>query len=219
MNPVRCYNQLTARLDAAGNWLWPLALRAILFWEFWDSGITKYRGSNWFGSIQQDFPWPFRAFGPELNWFAATWGELVFAVLLLVGLFTRFAAFSLIIITVVATAAIHWPDGWDSLAELWRGYAIGDKGYGNYKLPLLFVLMLLPLVYRGAGRFSLDALLLGLVRRPCASPPVIPDLATFAWVLLIPGLALLLLMPITGAVLLVGSVTLLLVHRQGRSQP
>jgi hypothetical protein len=48
---------------------------------------------------------------------------------------------------------------------------------------------------------------------------VIPDLATFAWVLLIPGLALLLLMPITGAVLLVGSVTLLLVHRQGRSQP
>ena len=28
------YDNLTARLRAAGDYVWPLALRAILFWEF-----------------------------------------------------------------------------------------------------------------------------------------------------------------------------------------
>ena len=153
------YDTLTARLRASGDYVWPLLLRLIMFWEFWDSGITKYRGSNWFTSIQEDFPFPFSAVGAQVNWFAATWGELLFSVMLLLGLFTRFAAFSLIVITVVATAAVHWPGDWGSLAELWKGYAISDKGFGNYKLPLIYLVALLPLFLKGAGRLSLDELL------------------------------------------------------------
>jgi hypothetical protein len=52
---------------------------------------------------------------------------LVLGAMLLFGLFTRFAAIALIVVTVVATAAVHWPAEWSSLAELWSGYAITSK--------------------------------------------------------------------------------------------
>lgn len=151
------------RLNAAHDWVAPLFLRLILAWEFYESGITKLRGNNWFADIpwadwQMGFPWPFSQLSMDLNWFLATWGELVFAMLLLFGLFTRFAAFSLIIITVVATAAVHWPAEWSGLGELWQGYVITSDGEGNFKLPLLFVVMLLPLVFGGGGKISLDSL-------------------------------------------------------------
>ena len=59
-------------------------------------------------------------------------------------------------LSIVAIAGVHWPDQWDSLAELWKGYAITDKGFGNYRVPLLFIAMLFPLVFAGAGKLSLD---------------------------------------------------------------
>ncbi len=37
------------------------------------------------------------------------------------------------------------------------GYAITDQGFGNFKLPVLFMAMLLPLIFTGAGRLSVDA--------------------------------------------------------------
>lgn len=159
------YDNLTARLRVAGDYLWPLLLRLILFWEFWEAGITKLRGDNWFGNIpwadwQKGFPWPFSALSTDLNWLAATWGELVLSVMLLLGLFTRFAALSLIVITAVATAAVHWPAEWNTYSQLWSGYVITAKEFGNFKLPLLFVLMLLPLLFHGGGKISLDHLLL-----------------------------------------------------------
>lgn len=164
------YDGLTARLRTIGDWIWPTGLRLIMFWEFWEGGIQKYRGENWFDSIpyadwQKGFPFPFDQLGTELNWTAATWGELVFSVMLLFGLFTRFAAVSLVVIAGVATAAVHWPMEWSNLGELWQGYVITADGGGNFKLPLLFVLMLLPLVFHGGGKLSLDHLLISLTSR------------------------------------------------------
>lgn len=164
------YDGLTSRLRASGDYVWPLVLRLILTWEFLESGFTKLNGSNWFADIpwadwQKGFPIPFSLISVELNWFLATWGEIVLGVMLLLGLLTRFTAISLIVVTGVATVAVHWPAEWGSLAELWSGYAITSKGAGNYKLPLLFVVMLLPLVFYGGGKLSLDQLLLGLSRR------------------------------------------------------
>lgn len=164
------YDGLTARLRTIGDWIWPTGLRLIMFWEFWEAGLTKYQGSNWFANIpwadwQKGFPFPFNVISTELNWTLATWGELVLSVLVLFGLFTRFAAFSLLVVTGVATAAVHWPAEWNSLAALWGGYVITADGAGNYKLPLLFVLMLLPLVFHGGGKLSLDHLLISLTTR------------------------------------------------------
>lgn len=164
------YDNLTARLRVAGDYLWPLALRLILSWEFWEAGITKLHGNNWFAEIpwaawQKGFPWPVSILPPDINWLAATWGELSLAVMLFLGLLTRFAAVSLIVITAVATAAVHWPADWASLAELWDGYRITADNAGNFKLPLLFLVMLLPLAFHGGGKLSLDHLLLVLTGR------------------------------------------------------
>jgi len=170
MAVINFYDGLTSRLRASGDYVWPLILRLIMAWEFWESGVTKLRGENWFADIpwsdwQKGFPFPFEQIPVNLNWFLATWGELVFAILLLLGLFTRFAAISLIVVTVVATAAVHWPAEWGSLAELWNGYVITSKGAGNFKPPLLFVGVLLPLVFHGGGKISLDYLLVRMSGR------------------------------------------------------
>jgi putative oxidoreductase len=197
------YDTLTARLRASGDYVWPLALRAILFWEFWESGVTKLRGSNWFADIpwadwQKGFPWPFTAIPQELNWLAATWGELGFSVLILFGLFTRFAAISLVVITAVATAAVHWPAQWDSLESLWSGYVITAKGAGNFKLPLLFILMLLPLVFHGGGRLSLDHLLVKITGREAGVDDRLGDVQAVALAFLVLAVATVFLEPSWG---------------------
>jgi putative oxidoreductase len=196
------YDNIVARLRTSGDWVWPLVLRLIMFWEYWESGITKYNGSNWFGNIEEKFPFPFSSLGADLNWLAATWGELVFSVMLLLGLFTRFAAFSLIVITVVATAAVHWPAEWGSLAELWKGYAISDKGFGNFKLPLLFVVILLPLVFYGGGKFSLDHIMLKVMGRDAYVNDRISDLAAAGWAFVVLALCVVFLVPVWGYTLL-----------------
>jgi putative oxidoreductase len=195
---INLYDHLTARLRASGDYLWPLVLRLIMFWEFWESGMEKLKGNNWFASIQDDFPYPFNQLSADLNWLAAQYGELVFSVMLALGLFTRFAAFSLIIITVVAASAVHWPAEWASLAELWKGYAISDKGFGNYKLPLLFVVALLPLVFYGGGKISLDRLLLKLTGRESYTQDSIGDAYATAWMFIILGFTTIFVEPYWG---------------------
>lgn len=170
MSVFEIYDSFTSRLRTSGEYIWPLLLRLILAWEFWESGVTKLQGENWFAEIpwaewQKGFPFPFDLVSANLNWLLATWSELAFAVMLLIGLLTRFAAISLIVVTMVATAAVHWPAEWSGFAELWSGYVITSNGNGNFKLPLLFVVMLLPLVFNGAGKVSLDHLLISLAGR------------------------------------------------------
>jgi putative oxidoreductase len=201
------YDNITSRLQASGDFVWPLVLRLIMAWEFWESGITKYNGDNWFGDIpwadwQKGFPLPFDLIPTNLNWFLATWGELVFAGMLLLGLFTRFAAISLIVITVVATAAVHWPAEWSSLSELWSGYVITSKGAGNFKLPLLFVVMLLPLVFAGGGKFSLDHLLLKMSGRGDLANDRLGGLQSAGLALVVLGLSVVWVEPLWGASLL-----------------
>ncbi len=213
---LKIYDSTTARLSAAGDYVWPLALRLIMFWEFWESGITKFKGDNWFADIpwadwQLGFPFPFNLISAELNWFAATWGELLFSVMILLGLFTRFAAISLIVVTVVATAAVHWPADWSSLSELWKGYVITSKGAGNFKLPMLFVLMLLPLVFHGGGRLSLDRVLLGLTNRSNPGDTQNADLQAAGLTLLVLALSTVWVEPMWGVPLLVSAALALLV--------
>ena len=160
MNPalVACDRTLR-KLDPAGEWLALLLVRLLLAYEFGKAGLMKYKGSNWFGNVHENFPFPFNVIPVEISWFIATWFEILGSIGLVLGLFTRFWAFSLIILSVVAVFGVHWPDEWSSLAELWKGYAVSDKGFGNYRIPLLFIAMLIPLVLLGGGKLSLDALL------------------------------------------------------------
>jgi putative oxidoreductase len=156
---VNLKNRITDILDPAGAWLALLPSRLLMAWEFGRAGMMKLNGSNWFGNVQGNFPFPFNVIPVDISWFLATWIEILGAAGLVLGLFTRFWAFSLIILTIVAISGVHWPAEWNSLAELWQGYAIKDKGFGNYRIPLLFIAMLFPLVFAGAGKLSLDHVL------------------------------------------------------------
>ena len=216
MAMLNFYDNLTSRLRVSGDFVWPLFLRLILAWEFWEAGYGKLTGENWFAQIpwadwQIGFPYPFNQIPLELNWLFATWGELVFAVMLALGLFTRFAAISLVVITMVATAAVHWPAEWSSLAELWSSYAITPKDAGNFKLPLLFLIMLLPLVFYGGGQLSIDQLLIGMSRRNYRLTDRTGGLQSAGLALLVLGLASIWVEPDWGIPLLGASALAMLI--------
>ena len=145
-------------LDLLGLWIGLLSLRLLLAWEFGEAGFEKLHGSNWFADIQDQFPWPFKLIPADINWALATGFEVVGAIALVVGLGTRFFSASLIVLTVVAMLSVHWPESWSTLSELLKGYALSNDGFGNFKLPVIYIAMLLPLVFMGPGRLSLDAL-------------------------------------------------------------
>ena len=153
------WSRVTEILNPIGDWVALLPLRLLLAWEFWEAGVMKLGGNNWFGGIKENFPFPFNYVPVDLSWFIATWFELLGGIGLAIGLFTRFWAISLVILSVVAIFGVHWPDDWSSLSELWKGYAISNKGFGNFKLPLLFIVMLLPLFFSGPGKASVDHIL------------------------------------------------------------
>ncbi|ADE14042.1 hypothetical protein Nhal_0866 [Nitrosococcus halophilus Nc 4] len=45
-------------LNRVGEFLPQLGLRLLLAYEFWEAGITKYRGENWFADVQDRFLFP-----------------------------------------------------------------------------------------------------------------------------------------------------------------
>lgn len=157
-NPLlRLIDWLFLQLDCLGEWFALLGLRLALAWDFFEAGREKFLGENWFADIQDRFPYPFNIIPTDISWGMATWFELIGACALLLGLGTRFTAISLMVLTVVATAAVHWPTEWHTLSELAMGYAITDDGHGNFKLPLIYLTMFLPLLLWGPGKLSIDA--------------------------------------------------------------
>ncbi|MDD3517791.1 MAG: DoxX family protein [Chromatiales bacterium] len=139
-------HQVFGRLDTLGQYLAPLGLRLLLAYEFGEAGLEKLRGENWFEHIRDDFPFPFHLLPHDLSWFMATWSELLGAAMLVVGLGTRFASASLIVLDLVAWYSVH----------AGNGYNVCDNGF---KLPLIFLILLIPLLLNGAGRFSIDHLI------------------------------------------------------------
>jgi len=135
--------QFPNQLGAIGEWLGPVTLRLLLAYEFFEAGLEKLGGSNWFAHIQADFPFPFDVIPVGISWQVATWAELIAPVALLLGLFTRFASVTLIILTIVAWSSVH----------AGNGYNVCDNGF---KLPLIYLAALMPLLLSGPGRLSLD---------------------------------------------------------------
>ena len=133
-------------LEALAPYWAPLGLRLVLAWEFWESAHMKLTGSNWFHQIQDQFPFPFNVVPPEISWTLATVFETAGAFALLVGLATRYFALSLLVLDLVAWYAVH----------AGHGYNVCDNGW---KLPLMYLIMLLPLLFAGPGKASIDHLI------------------------------------------------------------
>ena len=134
---------LLTRLNRIGEFLPQLALRLFLAWEFGESGWEKFTGVNWFADIQDKFPFPFNLVPPDISWQISTWSELLGAAALVIGLGTRFFSLQLIILTIVAWMSVH----------AGNGYNVCDNGY---KLPLIYLILFLPLLFSGPGKLSVD---------------------------------------------------------------
>lgn len=131
------------KLNVAGEFLPLLAIRALIAYEFFEAGLEKFRGENWFDQIQSQFPFPFNLINTDISWFLSTWSELLGSVAILVGFATRFSALSLIILDLVAWYSVHASNG----------YNVCSSGY---KLPLMYLILLLPLLFMGPGKASID---------------------------------------------------------------
>ena len=46
-------------LNKLGEWFPQLAMRIFLAYEFWESGLEKFNGTNWFTDLGGQFPFPF----------------------------------------------------------------------------------------------------------------------------------------------------------------
>ena len=133
-------------LDKLGEWLPQLGIRLLLAYEFWEAGVEKFNGDNWFIDFADNFPFPFNVLPPNLSWTLATWTELLGSIALVVGFATRFSAASLIILDVVAWYSVHADNG----------YNVCSNGF---KLPLIYLILLIPMLTSGAGKASIDYLI------------------------------------------------------------
>ncbi|ERI50824.1 DoxX family protein [Pseudomonas sp. EGD-AK9] len=111
----RCQDALdaTRRLDFLG----PLLLRLYLVPVFWMAGTQKLKDIDataaWFGNPDWGLGLPF----PELLAWAAALSEAGGAILLLFGLAVRWVSIPLMVTMLVAICAVHWPYGWQVIAD------------------------------------------------------------------------------------------------------
>ena len=103
-----------------------LALRLYLAPVFWVAGMNKLSDidsvATWFGNSDWGLGLPF----PELLAWLATLTELGAAVLLVIGLAVRWISIPLIITMLVAIFAVHWPNGWQAVADPNSPFASAD---------------------------------------------------------------------------------------------
>ncbi len=94
-----------------------LALRLYLAPIFWMAGMNKLNAFDstvdWFGNPDWGLGLPF----PSLMAVLATAAELVGAILLTLGLFTRLISIPLIITMLIAILCVHWENGWQAIAD------------------------------------------------------------------------------------------------------
>lgn len=105
------------RPTRAMDFLAPLAIRLYLAPVFWMAGTKKFASFDntveWFGNPDWGLGLPF----PTLMVLLAATAETLGAILLLLGLFTRWISIPLMITMVVAAVTVHWHNGWLAIAE------------------------------------------------------------------------------------------------------
>ncbi len=159
------------------DWLAPLALRLYLVPVFWLAGIQKIGAMDntieWFGNPDWGLGLPF----PALLAHLAAYTEAIGALLLLLGLATRWVALPLLVTMAVAAFTVHWQNGWAAIADSGAeeiAVRLGDarellREHGNYawltehgelvvlnngiEFAATYFIMLLALLYMGGGRF------------------------------------------------------------------
>ena len=123
-------DRVRALLEFAG----PLLLRAYLVPVFWVAGNNKWNPFepdsslqstiDWFGNPDWGLGLPFPALNAWLAWSAEYFG----AILLALGLATRWICIPLLFTMVVAAATVHIDHGWQALHDLKSPFASANAG-------------------------------------------------------------------------------------------
>ena len=155
----------------------PLALRLYLVPVFWMAGTQKLSGIEntieWFGNPDWGLGLPF----PTVLAYMAAYTEAIGALLLLVGLATRWISIPLMVTMLVAIFAVHWDQGWAAIADSGSQEVAVRLGaarelleeHGNYswltekgglvilnngiEFAVTYLLMLFSLLFTGGGRY------------------------------------------------------------------
>jgi putative oxidoreductase len=136
------HGQLAAAFERIlPEWLLLLVARLGIASVFFLSGRTKVDGllhitPSTYSLFEDEYKVPLLS--PEVAAHVATYAELLFPILVALGLFTRFSALALLGMTLVIQLFVY-PDAWPT--------------------HLTWAAMLLPLIAHGAGNLSLDRLL------------------------------------------------------------
>lgn len=160
----------------SGEWLVPTAARhvfaATLFFYFWNSAVSKL-GEGIFGFLQpsfnayiQIFPKRLEAADFDISGFGAiewlvavagTWAEFILPVAIVIGLFTRLAAFGIIgfiFVQSIVDVYGHGVSGPDI-----GGWFDGHSGSLILDQHLFWVFLMVILIVKGAGFLSVDHVL------------------------------------------------------------
>jgi putative oxidoreductase len=97
--------------------------------------------------------------GPVASLVLVAIAEFVCAILVVAGLATRLAAIPVAITMAVAAFVVHGADPWTMTEAAMRYFSGASQSWASKQPALTFLFVFLALVFTGAGRFSLDALL------------------------------------------------------------
>lgn len=128
-------------------------------------GIGGYMASHGWGKLQMLLAGDFDNFadpiglGKPLSLVLMVTAEFFCALLVMVGFVTRLAALPVVFGMGVAAFVVHVDDPW-SMEEAAKLFLAGQSQSWASKEPaLLFLIPFLALIFTGAGRFSIDALI------------------------------------------------------------
>ncbi|MBY0572076.1 MAG: DoxX family protein [Undibacterium sp.] len=148
MNKILRLHSLTLRFDDViqswGGAVLGLALRCFVAWQFLKAGLIKIH--DWeatLGLFREEYSVPILP--PELAAYMGAGGELMFPILLILGLFSRPAALGLFFVNLMAV--ISYPIIWTYECPA----AINDHIYWG--------ILLLVLTVNGSGKLTLDQLI------------------------------------------------------------
>ncbi len=114
LKKILCFPHVVVMKLQALDFLGPLAIRLYLIPVFWMAGYEKITNidaiTQWFG---EGLGLPL----PMLMAYLASLTELAGAVLLTLGLATRYISVPLMITMLVAIFAVHWDQGWSAIAS------------------------------------------------------------------------------------------------------
>jgi putative oxidoreductase len=167
------YRQIATGLNRFADEALPFAARlvfaAVLLFYFWNSGLTKI-GDSLFspsvGAYAQIFPRAFEALGYDSSQVAlwqklfvitGTLAEFALPALIVIGLFTRLSALGMVgFVALQSLTDVYGHNAGEETIGAWFDN-LSDAAILDQRA--LWILLLLILIGKGAGRISLDRLL------------------------------------------------------------